>query len=111
MTTFDEHFQDRRGSDPYISALAVRVAGLERRMEAVEFDVKSVGRDLAANTALTKQVHENMEAVKADTSDIVAATRWLSTTKRLLAVVIGGVAGTCGAIVAAIQLLKAIGAL
>lgn len=111
MSAIDELFADRRGTDPYISALAVRVTGLERRMESVEFDVKSVGRDLAANTELTKQIHSGIETVRSDTADIVAATKWLTTTRRLLAVVIAGVAGTCGAIVAAIQLLKAIGAL
>ena len=111
MSAADEFFAERRGTDPYISALATRVTGLERRIEAVESDVKTVGKDLAANTEITKQVHASLEAVRADTADIVAATKWLTTTRRLLALVIGGVAGTCGAIVAAIQLLKAMGVL
>lgn len=107
----DVHHYDRRGTDVNVTALDVRVRGLEGRMEIVENKVETTNRELLANTELTKQVHSMAERIEADVSDVVHAVKWLSTTKKLLLVVMTGVAGACGAIVAAISALKGLGIL
>lgn len=54
----EPHNFDRRVSDVNVSALAVRVASLEGRVESLEDRVLQSTTELAANTQLTKQVHE-----------------------------------------------------
>lgn len=78
-------------------------------MEVVEHKVETTNRELLANTALTKQTHEAAERIESDVAGIVEATKWLSTTKKLVIVVISGVAGLAGAIVIAVQALQALG--
>lgn len=69
----ESHRFDRRSTDVNVQALAVRVAGLEARIEVVEKDMKANARELLANTALTRQVHEKAERIEKGTADIVEA--------------------------------------
>lgn len=48
---------DRLASDANFDALNIRVSALETRMEGVELEVKNSNRELAANTALTEDIH------------------------------------------------------
>lgn len=105
----DDHHFDRRKTDVSVAALAVRVEGLEGRMELVESAVKINSRELAANTRLTRQVHEMAERTEQNTKDIVAATTWMSTTKKLLVALVLGVGGLAGAATAVIGLMKVTG--
>lgn len=105
------HSFDRRSGDVNVAALAFRVGTLESRVEVVEEKLETNNRELAANTALTKQVHGKVETIETDTATIVEATKWLSSTKKLLLVVFAGVTGACGSIIAAVHALKALGAL
>jgi hypothetical protein len=89
----DAHTFDRRGSDANVQALAVRVSGLEGRMETVERAVRTNSLELQANTRLTKQVHEMAERTEGNTMEIVNAVKWLSTTKKLVVVLVAGVGG------------------
>jgi hypothetical protein len=66
----DHHF-DRRSSDGNVASLAIRVDALERRMETVEIEVRNNNRELAANTALTEEIHGNT----ADMAEMFKATR------------------------------------
>jgi hypothetical protein len=111
MAANEAHQFDRRITDANVASLSIRVSSLERRVEVVESDLKDNTRELQTNTALTRQVHTMAEAVKQDTADIVSATKWLSTTKKLALVAVGAVSVTCGAIVAAVHALKALGLL
>lgn len=99
------------GGGEDIRALDLRVRGLEGRMEVVEEKMEAANRELRANTVLTQQVHEATERIEAGVSGIVAATQWLSTTKRLVIFALAGVTGASGAIVAAAAALKALGVL
>lgn len=99
---------ERRGTDPVVMELDRRVGKLEGRMGNVESRLGTYNLELAANTALTKQTHEKTERIERDTATIVEATRWLSTTKKLVIVIVSAVAGSAGAIVAAVHALRAL---
>lgn len=47
----------RRADDANWPDLSTRVTALETRMEVVEFEVKNTNREIAANTALTEEIH------------------------------------------------------
>jgi hypothetical protein len=98
--TGEDHQFDRRNGDVNVSALAFRVQRLESRMEVVEERIGTTNLELAANTALTKQVHTAVAAITANTESIIDATKWLSTTKKII---LGGCAivAACGGAVAA----------
>lgn len=104
----DHHF-DRRSSDVNVAALSVRVAGLEGRMETVEREMKVNSRELAANTMLTRQVHAMAERVEKNTEDIVAAVKWISTTKRVGLALVAGFGAIAGTVVAVHAAGKALG--
>jgi hypothetical protein len=95
----EDHKFDRRGTDANVAALSVRVRGLEGRVGLLEDKVDLNSRELIANTALTKQVHQNTEA-------IVEAVTWLSTTKKVMIVGITGVGGLAAAGTALVAFLK-----
>lgn len=92
-----------------MAALAVRVDGLERRMGNVELQQVSMNRELAANTVLTRQVHEMAERTEQNTKDMVDAIRWISTSKRVIVSCVAGVGGAAGAVVAINAAGKAFG--
>ena len=48
---------DRRAGDLNVEALGLRVGALERRVEVVESAIRDNSRELAANTALTEEIH------------------------------------------------------
>ena len=48
---------DRQASDGNFASLNLRVSALESRMECVELEVQNNNRELAANTALTEEIH------------------------------------------------------
>jgi hypothetical protein len=99
----EAHQFDRRNSDPNVAALSVRVTGLERRMQSVEMQQAANNRELAANTALTKQVHSAVELISQNTADIIEATKWLSTSKKIAvggSAVVGAIAGAIAAVAA-----------
>lgn len=102
---------ERRQSDVNVTGLALRVGALEGRMEVMEQKVDTQNRELAANTRLTMQTHSKVEGIEKDTTNIVAAVQWLSTTKKVVIVIIAGVSGTAGAIVAAAHAIKVLGVL
>lgn len=89
----ETHNFDRRWTDVNVEALAVRVTGLEGRVESLERDLKDNTVELRANTTLTKQVHTNTET-------IVEAVKWISTTKKVAIAGIAGLGGLAGAAVA-----------
>jgi hypothetical protein len=62
---------NRRNSDANVASLALRVDALERRMETVELEVRTNNREIAANTALTEEIHGNT----ADMAEMFKATR------------------------------------
>lgn len=109
MTT--DHKFDRRGTDPNVSALSVRVSGLEGRMEHVEQEVRANSRELVANTTLTRQVHTMAERVEQNTQDIVAAVQWLSTTKKIVIVLVAGIGGLAAAASGVVGFAKLVGIL
>lgn len=80
MAASDEHQFDRRSSDVNVQGIALRVAALETRMEVVEKGMRDNARELLANTALTKQVHKNTEAIVEAVESLAAmwefGTRW-----------------------------------
>lgn len=78
-------------------------------METVEFDLKTNTRELQANTVLTRQVHTMAEKVQQDTSEIVAATKWISTTRKVALAVGIGVSTACGAILGAAKIAREFG--
>lgn len=53
-----EHKFDRRRTDVNVEALAMRMSGLELRVETLEEQGRTANRELQANTKLTMQVHE-----------------------------------------------------
>ncbi len=71
MAANDARRFDRRGTDINVEALALRVTGLESRVEVVERDLKANTLELSANTALTKQVHSMGESIKTDTAELI----------------------------------------
>lgn len=109
MATEDSHNFDRRNSDANVAALSVRVAGLEGRIEVVERNQVQQGRELVANTALTKQVHTMVEAQAKDTKQIIGAVAWLSTTKKIVIALVAGVGGLAAAASAVVGFLKLVG--
>lgn len=66
-----QHNFDRRSSDANVASLSFRVERLEDRMESVEDQVRNNNRELAANTALTEDIHGKT----ADMFEIFDATR------------------------------------
>lgn len=100
------HSFDRRGTDANVAALGVRVQGLEGRMQVVELEVRTNSRELEANTRLTRQVHEMAERVEKNTGEIVAATIWLSTTKKIVIALVAGVGGVAAAGTAVVAFLR-----
>jgi hypothetical protein len=73
----DEHQFNRRVSDINVQALSLRVAGLESRMEVVEKGMRDNARELLANTALTKQVHQNTETMVEAMQSLAGLWEWL----------------------------------
>lgn len=76
----DPHNFDRRGTDPNVSALAVRVTVLEQRMERFDDALRQNTVELKSNTRLTEEIHGNtediIEAVKATKAFWEFASRW-----------------------------------
>lgn len=72
-----DHQFDRRASDVNVQAIALRVAALETRMEVVEKGMRDNARELLANTALTKQVHQNTEAMVEAMQSLAGLWEWL----------------------------------
>lgn len=60
MSEQQPHNFDRRRSDVKFDALAARVTILEERFEVLEEKQERNIRELAANTALTRQIHEGL---------------------------------------------------
>lgn len=108
MSDADPKF-NRRDSDVNVAALAFRVDGLERRVGVVESELRANRLELAANTALTRQVHTMAERVEKNTKDIVLAVKWLSTTKKVVIALVAGVGGLATAGIAVVGFLKLIG--
>lgn len=82
MATQDEHSFDRRASDVNVQALALRMTGMETRIETVELATKSNTEELArattalsANTDMTREVHEAVFGVKDEFAGLAEMTR------------------------------------
>lgn len=86
---------------PSLETLNTRVSALEERMDVFDFEQRQIKAELQSNTALTEEIH-------GDTKELVAATKWLSTTKYLMLTVFIAVSGASGAIVAVSQAYKAL---
>lgn len=108
MTDEDHHF-DRRRTDVTVSALATRIVGIERRVEVVEHEVRNNSRELVANTALTRQAHTIAERVEQNTSDILHAVKWLSTTKKIVIALVACVGALAAAGTAVMGFLRLLG--
>lgn len=98
----EDHQFDRRVSDVNWDGMHRRVSVLERWKETFSHDFNELKAEVQSNTRITEEIHGNTE-------DIVQAVKWLSTTKKLVLVIFAGVTGACGAIIAAIHALKALG--
>lgn len=61
----EDHRFDRRGTDPNVAALALRVTALEERMEQFDAGLQRNTIELRANTALTEKIHGNTEDIVA----------------------------------------------
>lgn len=82
----DEHQFDRRATDANVSSLALRVAGLESRMEVMEKNQAANARELLANTALTRQVHTNTEAIVDAVQSLAGLWEWCTKWGRRLSI-------------------------
>lgn len=58
MAAADQQQFDRRVTDVNLSALATRMDAIEGRVEVLEEQGRAAGRELEANTRLTRQSHE-----------------------------------------------------
>lgn len=97
----EDHSFDRRKSDVNWNGLHQRVQILEEWKETFSHDFNELKAEVRSNTKLTEEIHGN-------TTDIVEAVKWLSTTKKLVLVIFASVTGISGAIVAAVHALRAL---
>lgn len=113
-----------------LETLDVRVTALEEGMHAVRKDMADAVREIQSNTALTEQIQGTVEelteehrslkrdfaglksdvaAVKMDTADIVAATKWLSTSKRIFVAGCVAAGAFCTAAIGTLKLAHMLG--
>lgn len=82
MAGAEDHRFDRRSSDVNVSALATRMKGLEGRIEVLEEQSATTGRELKRNTEisekgaeLAREVHEAVFGVEGEFSGIAGMAR------------------------------------